>query len=277
MTPYQFAIVRYQHSTSAGELVNVGIVMWLPSEGKIWYRLNERYGRLSQFFSEFDGSRYREMLRRIDRHFASVSISERQLVLFSERFGELGDFLSRLLRRDDSCFQWSDVMAGISDEPSSRLDELFTEFVIKHEDALGRTSRDEEHIWQAVDETLRRTGLADRVKKNVTIRGPLYSYDFRAGWRNGTAQVIEPISFDLVRRGSIVDKANTWNGRLHSLQNSQKFQLTGIVAEPADPQLRDAFSRALKILGSAPSVRTLILESEIETMAHLIERDIEHD
>jgi Protein of unknown function (DUF3037) len=277
MTAYQFAIVRYQHSTSAGELVNVGIVMWLPNEGKIWYRLNERYGRLSQFFSQFDGSRYREMLRRIDRHFAAVSASERQLTLFSERFGHLTDFLSRLLRRDDSCFQWSDVMAGMSDEPLARLEELFAEFVTKHEDALGRTSHDDEHIRRVLDETLRRTGLATKVRKNVTIQGPLYSYDFMAGWRNGTAQVIEPISFDLVHRRSIMDKANTWSGRLHSLQNGRKFQLTGVFAEPADPQLRDAFSRALKILDSAPSVRTLIPETEIERAAHLIESDIKHD
>lgn len=274
MTPYQFAILRYQHSASAGELVNVGIVMWLPSEGKIWHKLNDRYGRLSKFFPQFDGSRYREMMRRIDRHFSMASASERQLTLFSKRFSDLNNFLSYLVRRDDSCFQWSDIMAGIAEEPAERLAELFLEFVTQHEENVHRERRDEEDIWQAVDAKLQQTGLSSKVKKNVSIQGKLYSYEFKTGWRNGTAQVLEPISFDLIHAQSIIEKANTWSGRLLNLQSSQKFQLTGIVSRPAGDELSEAYSRALRILKAAPSVRDLIPENEIERAVRLIAHDI---
>jgi hypothetical protein len=274
MTPYQFAILRYQHSASAGELVNVGIVMWLPSEGKIWHKLNDRYGRLSKFFPQFDGSRYREMMRRIDLHFSLASAREQQLTLFSKHFTDLNIFLSHPIRRDDSCFQWSEIMAGIADKPAERLTELFVEFVTQYEESIQRERRDEENIWQAVDAKLQQTGLSSRIERDVSIQGKFYSYEFKTGWKNGIAQGLEPISFDLVRVQTIIDKANTWSGRLLNLQNGRRFQLTGIVSRPAGDELSEAYSRALRILGAAPSVRDLIPENELDRAVRLIEHDL---
>ena len=153
MIPYQFAILRYRHSASAGELVNIGLVMWVPSEGRILHSLNDRYSRLTSFFAGFDGKfGYRKMVRRLNRHFSDMSSGEAQLKLFSKSSDGLNDLLERLIHRDDSSFQWSEIMAGISEKPDERLTELFVEFVTKHMSSGKLVDRrDEDDIWQNVD------------------------------------------------------------------------------------------------------------------------------
>jgi Protein of unknown function (DUF3037) len=271
MTPYQFAILRYRHSVTEGELVNIGIVMWLPSEKIIRYKLNERYSRLSKFFAEFDGSSYRQMLRRLNQHFSRTSTKEYQERLFARHSDEAVDFLGPLMVSDDSCFQWSETMAGISEKPELRLEELYHELITRHETA-HRERRDEDDIWQNVNLRLQQPGLSDKVRTDFEIRGKEYSYRFKACWQNGMIQVLEPISFDLSRPSDIVEKANMWSGRLFNLQNSQ-FKMTGIVSPPANRELLSDYERALRILRTSPRVRKILPESEIDEAIHLIQRD----
>ena len=57
MTPYNFALLRYMHSAVAGELVNIGVVMWVPQQNGVLHFISDRYSRLSGFYSEFfDGT-----------------------------------------------------------------------------------------------------------------------------------------------------------------------------------------------------------------------------
>lgn len=274
MIPYQFAILRYRHSASAGELVNIGLVMWVPSEGRILHSLNDRYSRLTSFFAGFDGTKYRKMVRRLNRHFSDMSSGEAQLKLFSKSSDGLNDLLERLIHRDDSSFQWSEIMAGISEKPDERLTELFVEFVTKHEQRQTRDRRGEDDIWQNVDAKLREKGLDIKLEKDVQIQGKDYSYKFKSGWTNGTRQVLEPISFDYLYQDAIVEKATTWSGRLFSLRNASDFGMIGIVSKPRASELFNAYDRAMRILGDAPRVRRLITEDQVAEAIRVIENDL---
>lgn len=272
MNPYYFAVLRYRRSVVEGELVNIGIVMWLPGDGQFLFRLNERYGRLSRFYVGFDGESYRQMIRSLNQHFAALSGDEDQLKLFSTRSHELGEFLGRLIERDDSCFQWSQIMTGIHEHPENRLDELYRELVARYELAV-RQRHDEEEIWQNVALSLQKAGLTPKITKDVEIKGRDYAYKFKTGWRNGVIQVLEPISFDLLRSTDILDKAATWSGRLFNLQTEQ-FNFTGIVSPPTRGDLQDDYRKAVRILTSSPRVRKILPESQIDEAIALIQKDV---
>lgn len=278
MTPYQFALVRYLHKASAGELVNVGLVMWLPTKKRLLYSVNERYSRLSSFFQPFDGAGYRQLVRQLSSTFRDVSrelSGEIQLGLFSAPPETIDDILPRLLQDDASCFQWSTVMAGIASDPTARLKQLVAEMIERHESRAPRERRDENDIWGNVEQRLRQQGLAPRLQKEVEITGKNYTYRFKTGWQNGVRQVMEPISFDYLYAADVVEKANTWSGRLFNLANSADFQLSAVVAPPERKDLRAAYNQAIAILKSAPKVRRLLTEEEFEDFMHEIERDLE--
>src|SRR4051794_39758082 len=99
MIPYQFVLLRYMNNASAGELVNIGVVMWLPRQRRLVFWLNERYGRLSSFFQPFDGSSYRQMVKSLTAHFAAVS---RELIDPARPVESIADLLPLLVRDDAS-------------------------------------------------------------------------------------------------------------------------------------------------------------------------------
>lgn len=271
MTPYQFVLLRYMNNASAGELVNIGVVMWLPRQKRIVFSLNERYGRLSTFFQPFDGSSYRQMVKNLSAHFAAVS---RELTESGRSIENIGDLLPLLVRDDASCFQWSQAMGGISAEPEAELQDLVAELVERHEVRSSRQRRDEAEIWSNVEQRLRARGLLQRVQSSVEISSPNYAYKFKTGWQNGVRQVLEPISFDYLSAPDVIEKANTWSGRLLNLGKAADFQMTGVVAPPQRVDLLPVYNQARAILADMPQVRRLLTEDELDLFLPEIERDM---
>jgi hypothetical protein len=275
MMPYQFVILRYRHSASAGELVNVGLVLWEPDRRLLLAKVNERYGRLSKFILGFDGIGYRSMLRDLQGRFREVAQAVQQGDLLRTAPESLAEVLELIQPDDDGCFQWSHVMAGIHEAPQIRLDELFAELVTRHDGRGERVRRDEAEIGGHLDFRLLQTGLHERVTRDIPISTEDYSYRFHAGWRNGRLQVLEPISLDYINAADMLDKANVWSGRLYTLSRHNDFRLTGVVAPPQDRALGGAFEHAVSILRQAPQVRRIVAEEEMEDVLEEIRTDLD--
>ncbi|MBM3926456.1 MAG: DUF3037 domain-containing protein [SAR202 cluster bacterium] len=60
--PYEFRLIYYTRNAAAGERVNIGLIFWSPRIEYFWYKLNERYGRLSSIYPGFDGIGYRRLV-----------------------------------------------------------------------------------------------------------------------------------------------------------------------------------------------------------------------
>ena len=280
MTPYQFAIIRYLHNANSGEFVNIGLVMWLPREKRTLFSINERYSRLSQFFSPFDGSGYRQLVRQLSHRLKWVSkdIEERGSTTEAEKpILDIGDLLPLLLPEDNSCFQWSSAMAGIASDPELRLKQLTAEMIERHEPKGPRTRRDEADIWGGLEQRLQTRGLTGKLQRDVELSGANYSYKFKRGWKNGAIQVLEPISLDYLYPWDVIDKATTWSGRLFNLSKSTKFEMSGVLARPQGEELTKAYNQAVAILKDTPQVRALITEDEFDDFMNKIEHDLEHD
>jgi hypothetical protein len=268
MKPYQFATLRYIHNVGAAEFVNVGVVMWCPADGRFLYELNDRYGRLSGFFkSGFDGASFRSGLRLLRSKLERLASQHSGQTLF-DRDKELQAYLDWVLPEDSSCFQWSEVMAGIASDLNGRLNQLFAELVERHEARGARQRRDEMEVWTG-------QGLLARIDTQVEVKAPSFSYQFRAGWMNGVQQVLEPISLDYLAKSEVIDKANSWCGRLLNLSKSEHaFQFTAVVSKPDRPELQATFEQALRMLREAPQVRRILQEEEVPEFLPLIEKDL---
>ena len=132
------------------------------------------------------------------------------------------------------------------------------------------------YVWHDMRDALTQRNLFGLgVKPDRKIDGEHYDYVFKAGWQNGVAQVLEPISFDLQRGRSIVDKAAAWAGRLVSL--SGDFQLTAVVQPPGGSGLKSSFEDATGILGDNDYVRAVVDADSFEDFVPEIEMDLATD
>lgn len=275
MKRYEFALLRYQHDLDAGEFANVGVVLFDVENRRLLTKISERYKRLSDFFGEFDGSAYRSMLRHVERALDRVEASLLQPNVFDQTTPSLESLLLEAMPAPDSCLLCSKSMSGVAASPEIRIAELFDEFVTRYEprDEAGR--RGDEDVRREVQRRLTRTPLHNALQWSYGIQAANYYYEFEAGWRNGKPQVFEPISFDLAKDRSIIDKANLWTGRLSNLSHGADFAFSAIVAPPQEPTLGRAFDRALALLRGSPLVREVVTEDRADTLFEIIRQDIE--
>lgn len=280
MRPYHFALLRFVPSAAAEEFVNVGVVLWSVDDRILHFRMSERSSRLSAFFREFDRGAYRQMALAMAARLNALRGTERAPRMMMSHPESLQEVMDRAAPRDESGFQWSEIGGGVAVDPERRVQQLYAELVERHEATGPRERRDEVAIWASVEDKLIRHDLigSGAVARGVEFVAPNYSYRFKAAWKNGVAQFLEPISLDYLDAAGVIEKANTWSGRLFNLSaGDSPFQFTGVVSTPARTDLREPFDRAVKILREAPSVRRILHETELDEFIPEILHDIQTD
>jgi hypothetical protein len=105
------------------------------------------------------------------------------------------------------------------------------------------------------------------------IVAPDYEYEFKEAWKNEVWHTYEPVSFDLMESSSIVDKANTWVGRVTSLAAShEKFKPYLLLGEPHEEKLRGSFVKAQNILHKMPCEHEFVHEADAKTLPSISKR-----
>ena len=255
-TPYSFSILRYVHDPVTQEFVNIGVALYSAQAGFLRAICTTHYARITHLFTKIDGNRFRQTTRYIQDR---VNAVERALVgeLPFEPGRTIEQLLARVLPPDDSSLQFSyPVGVGLSSDLEKTLRELFSRYVEQYAVKPGATRRDDEDVWRVFREPLeRRQVTAILSAKRITASS--YDYEFERAWKNEIWHVYEPVSFDMVDGGSILDKANRWVGRATSLNDaSEPFKIHLLLGEPQDPALQGVFSKAQISLTKCPGRRS---------------------
>ena len=269
---YQFSILRYVHDTVTQEFVNVGVAVYAPEAEFFRARCTESYARISNMFQRIDGQHFRQIA-----HYIEAQIRERGKQLSSslsfEQQPTLESLLTQVLPADDSAFQFSKPGIGLSADPNQTLVELFQRYVEAYA-ACESKARTDDDVWRSFREPLDRAHVTPRLKPHRII-APDFDYLFTRSWKNEIWHVYEPVSFDLDNKTSILDKANRWLGRAETLMDStEKFGMYLLLGEPRDETMRQTFHKAKNILNKIPGKKELISESDRDSFAEELARDI---
>ena len=274
MTTYHFRVLRYVHDVSTEEFVNIGVVMWMPEHSTLMFRVNEQSRRLSGFFNNFDSQSYRQMIRNLQSFFNKVTLDLPTLRLFKDNPENTSEIFYELIREDSTCFQWSSLMSGISPTPEKRLDQLFEEFVVVRKSHEPVQRRNKKVIWSTVRKALKAHYIDKLVQYKVIIQATSFDCSFSMGWNNGILQVLEPIPLTHPDPVEIIDKANTWGGRLSILAKDNTFKCTAVIS-PADEYVNmTAYNQAYAILKNSRAMRTVITEDEVNDYISEIKQDL---
>lgn len=277
MTTYEAVLLRFVPDQTAGELINFGVLMWLPERWELLHEVNVRSVRAKRFFPSISGAWYRRVAEAVHRRLRNYEAQR------GPRQGELGaardhfdTILEDLIRPDATMLQRSHVMTGITEDPLERLHELFEEFVLRHERLPPQRERVKEpDIERAVALRLQQAGLSGRVETSVEVHGKHISHTFPVGWVNGHLNVVEPVSFDLAESGTLREKAASLTGRLYHLQLGGKpFSLTAVVAKPHNYDLLPAFRDATAMLRETHGVKDVVSYDDLSPLIAKIEHDL---
>jgi hypothetical protein len=114
--------------------------------------------------------------------------------------------------------QFSHAGVGLSHDLEKTVTELFDRYVDRYATTADSIRRDED-VWRSsFKEPLERRDVTAYLMPKRII-APNYDYEFRRAWKNKLWHLYEPVSFDMVDGGSMVEKANRWVGRATSLSS----------------------------------------------------------
>jgi hypothetical protein len=135
-------------------------------------------------------------------------------------------------------------------------------------------SRSDEDIAKSFRARLDQRRVAGRMREK-RIEAKDYEYDFRYAWKNAVWHLYEPVSFDLVDPGSIVEKANRWLGRGVALQDSpESFKIHFLLGEPTREGTEKAFKNARHLLEKIPGDPELVRENQLAEFAEGVAEEI---
>jgi hypothetical protein len=188
---------------------------------------------------------------------------------------QLSEMMATVLPEDSTAFRWGPIFGGVTRNAEDRFNDLFAEFVTRHEKPTARQLRQESQMWGDFERLMKQRHLEHSLKPCI-LSSDVYQYEFHGSFQNGKPNVIEPISLDLMGGSSIIEKANQWAGRLVALKRNQDFAFHAILARPSDESLRPYFERARRLLnGQSDVVRHLIVEKEDQTQMEEFFREID--
>ena len=273
-TPYSFSILRYVHDAVTQEFVNIGVAVYSREAGFLSAKCATHYGRISRMFAKIDGNRFRQLTRYIQEQIGVIGASLPSELPFEPGLA-IEHLLARVLPPDDSSVQFSHAGVGLTRDLDKTVVELFDRYVERYSATTDSTRRDDEEVWRTTfrDPLERRHVTSHLAQKRIVA--PNYEYEFQRAWRNDIWHLYEPISFDLMDGGSIVEKANRWVGRGTSLNDSpEEFKIHVLLGEPEDSRLQSMFVKAQNILNKMPGVAELVRESEAEAFAEEFAREV---
>ncbi len=290
---YRFSLVRYVPDKLRGEYINVGVIIYLPEDDQISFRLIEDYSRLRCFdpyFSKSDLDGFRKTIeKRLNTPFAidRFSVEQRHLPfpangLVTKRSPNFLELLQLTLSGKFQLTAPDNGVAVSSDELLTQLYEVFaqpaSERLADQNQLLKLKSASYQRkvLQRRVRAALKQEGLLGSLfKENVIVPGTDEKHGFSFGSLNGTANLIqvESLSYKTARQKQKV--AESLIGKIDLVWKKSKYgpertQYQVLIETPIQNSDLDfaATQDALRLLQGYEGITTVINPTEpvIENM-----------
>ena len=272
-TSYQYSVIRYHHDLSTGEFLNIGIAIYAPELNYFKAQITSKYSRITDTFCTANGEEYRYYINRLMRRFENKNhdLSSTQDALFNKESTDLEKILREYLRKESS-FQYSNPSSGISKSSIDSIDKafnnLYDKYVEKYIKKQDNRTRNEDQIWKDVYlpriEEVQKNLVYSLVHTVVKTDYDDISYDY--AWKNGKWHLIQPISFDLIKPGSITEKAQRFLGKNVLLNTSEEVKALYILL--GQPQNKEK-----EIVKSYNKAKDIITANDFNYELEVIEED----
>jgi hypothetical protein len=255
------------HDVAAGEMLNIGVVLYAPGANYLGVCVDTHYERLSHAFAGFDGETYRQVLRRFElavERFRQQQLESLRLQDIPER---VDGITSQIWPDEDLSFRFGPVLAGIAKAPEDELAAIFDRMVLSQFPRDERQRRTDEEVW-----TIYRRPLSDLsvtpFLQPKTIETRDFSFTFDYAFKNERWHALQPVSLDFARPESIQRKAAQWLGNCTALKDQQELRTVYILL--GQPQLsahKAAYDRAKSLLDKIPVRHQLVEEDSASDFA----------
>jgi hypothetical protein len=278
-----YSILQYKHSPVLREAINVGILFFFPEESKkIRFHFTDA-SRIRPIYKDFDVRYFNAILKiiqsNIEKNADDIYATSLQLSNFRKFINDY------VLREDDSALQFSDIQYAINSLTSpEKAVEAYTHLLLPLSGKKGQEilKRDEKVIIKKFRTRLLsiKPELEGHLKKDVEISTEEVSLKFEYAWKNGTLNLVHPLSFDLQDKHAIQKKTAEFCSYLNWLGNlthTKNYRIDLLLSEPQHNELQNAYQNSLKLLNKSESNKRLIAFEDIDSYVDSAAEYLLHD
>lgn len=261
------------HDRVTGEFVNVGIVMYSPTDYYLKSKASTRYARITSFFNGANG----KQIIRSCKNFTE-SIRRASLLIGSEGGPEILDELTKqILTRDDSALYLTETKFGIDIDLDKSLNSLYKLYIDRWNSVMDEDNEKDADVWKTkYKRYFDEFGITDRLS-SFEISTPHDTFLFDKAWKNEVWHCYQPLSFNLKSSESLKNKIYRWSGKINELKSTDEpMELTILASFPTNnSDLHSFMEDSLKTRTDGLNVQ-IVYESNAEhfarTVAAMIQR-----
>lgn len=220
--PCQYSIVRFAPFAETGEFANVGLVLFVPTLGQLYYRLAPgRFKRVSQFFDQLEAGLFpnalrllREELDRLTQDLPRIRGQDLSKQIFAD-----------FVRRQTGFVHFSEMRVILAEDPEATTEKLYQYYVGRSFNTREYRETELQREFKAIFKQfeLERYYREANIDAGL-VQVPMPFVHFEADGTTPKA-AIKPLAFDQKHLNKQVEHADIWYSRaLHMLDANIKAE-----------------------------------------------------
>jgi hypothetical protein len=265
-----YSILQYKHSPILREAINVGVLFYFPESSKKIHFHYTDHTRIKPIYQNIDTKYFQTILKIIQGNIEKYTQDIYAEALLTSNFK---DFISvYILKNDDTVLQFSEAYYAVNSFSSNEkavdaFINLLLPFSKKKETEVIK--HDDHFIIKKVKTRLllQRPEIEKHLLKDLIIKTEDVSLKFDIAWKNGSTNLVHPISFDLQDEHAIQRKTAENCSYLNWLNNYTKlhnYRIDILFAEPQNEGLIEAYQKSVKLIENVDSNKKLVKFNEID-------------
>ena len=263
---YTYCLVKYVHNPAAGEMLNIGILLFSDEAKQIVGKFEIHFDRLSSAFANFDGDHYRFVIRNLEHSISQLN-DRFKPSLFQSEFKDIEGIFRSLVPDLGLSIQFGNVLAGITNNLEDEAEHISYRLITSQTPQKEKKSRSDEEVWTVFNKSLAQRQVTKYLRPKHFSSNE-YDLKFEHTFKNEKHHILDPVTMDYAQVESIQNRAIKILGQATILEgNPQIGKIYLLLGAPKNASHRNAYTKAKNLLNKISIDKEIIEENEAEDFA----------
>lgn len=269
MKTIEYQILRYRPDIFTEEFVNIGVVVYDSEDEVIYHYFDSSSVRASHFFSYKNTNEIKSFINNIQLIFEEIA--KKPIKTLFENKINVQIITSRVLPKDDSSFQFSDIKKELTLDSKTTAESLFNRLVLKHtKNTSNEHNMSDTQVWNKVYKEYFKKYNIDNIFTQGKFITKYDTFTFDHVWKNDIFHILAPLSLELKEEQSMKEKVYKWAGKTQELLDDKIEKHIYFLASTDAQEIREFVKAKLNNNKS-----TVYFQEEAELLANQFKQKVE--
>ncbi|MCS4224685.1 DUF3037 domain-containing protein [Sphingobacterium sp. BIGb0165] len=218
MKKFQYQVLQFCPDKVTGEFLNVGIVVFDPTNQNLAYRILHKVGSIGQLFEQANTRYLIKQLNTIHTTLNKIKNAIERDRLGMNVFKSVDELTRKAFVRDDSALLFSDIRHSLDISIDHLVDYLGERMLTVGKIEIDQDIKSDKEVWTKMFKRYFDDRGISPLLSPRTVKTKYDEISFEHTWKNGHINFFESVNFDLQKEDTIKNKVRRWAGQIEELK-----------------------------------------------------------